>query len=191
MYNVYIEQCDDIGMWQSYFDDIKDEFVAIGNKDYNTHKTEWWEKAEEKFNDYIYEQLEDKEMKQIEKIQESSKNDIETTYRIAKEILGYDVKYVQIKGYCQSEWQNVFYEKEYESDLGLYEALYFGMYKELTLKDVKDEDNIYSDIITDDELWELKRGNLREELEKRQGEKINKVYEFDGYIKTPKYKEVA
>ena len=130
-------------------------------------------------------------MKQIEKIQESSKNDIETTYRIAKEILGYDVKYVQIKGYCQSEWQNVFYEKEYESDLGLYEALYFGMYKELTLKDVKDEDNIYSDIITDDELWELKRGNLREELEKRQGEKINKVYEFDGYIKTPKYKEVA
>lgn len=40
MYDVYIELNDDVGMWQSYFDDIKDEFAAIENKDYYTHKTE-------------------------------------------------------------------------------------------------------------------------------------------------------
>jgi hypothetical protein len=97
-----------------------------------------------------------------------------------------------IRGYCQSDWNDVIYEED-KVNIDLLEAVYFGNITELIIED--DEEDGYYDWIPDYELWEIERnGNLTEFFRKRygygDGEEIE-IYESNGVIKTVAWKKVG
>lgn len=95
-----------------------------------------------------------------------------------------------IRGYTQSDWQDVVYIKD-SIDEDTLEAFYFGKLSELHYEDDSGED--YWDVITDDRLWEMERGDLKQGLREWFGipadEEI-KIRKFTGYTQTPNYEDL-
>lgn len=95
-----------------------------------------------------------------------------------------------IRGYSQSDWQDVVYIKD-SIDEDTLEAFYFGNLSELHYEDDSGED--FWDVITDDQLWEMERGDLKQGLREWFGipadEEI-KIRKFTGYTQTPNYEDL-
>lgn len=95
----------------------------------------------------------------------------------------------QISGYCQGDWQNIITKGDVNIDL--IESFYFGKIAEVF---VQDDGDSFCDVITHDELWEAERGDLKEYMRKRYEipqHKEVKVFEADGKIQVPNWKEVC
>lgn len=95
-----------------------------------------------------------------------------------------------LRGYSQSDWQDAIYVSG-SLDENILEAYYFNMLTELHYEDDSGED--YWDTITDDELWKMERGDLKQNLREHFGipadEEI-KIRKFSGYSQTPNYDEL-
>lgn len=95
-----------------------------------------------------------------------------------------------IRGYSQSDWQDVVYIKD-SIDEDTLEAFYFGNLSELHYEDDSGED--FWDVITDDQLWEMERGDLKQGLREwfsiPADEEI-KIRKFTGYTQTPNYEDL-
>ena len=95
-----------------------------------------------------------------------------------------------IRGYSQSEWQNVLYDaKDSDLDLQLLEDFYFRKLMEISVEDENGE-YVSSTIITD---THFSRDKLREILEENfefLKDQEYSVFEQDGYIQVTKWKEV-
>lgn len=97
-----------------------------------------------------------------------------------------------IRGYSQSDWQDVIYEED-KVDIDLLEAVYFGKITEIS---VTNGDDTYYDWIPDSELWDTERNNDRlvEFFRKRysidKNEEIE-IFKSNGIIRTIRWEKVG
>ena len=92
----------------------------------------------------------------------------------------YDV--ALMRGYTQSEWQNVYYPVEEEKYIDELEAYYFGKVKEY-----KDDDNCFY-LVLDDIAWKGTDA-IKKELSEQSGIPVEniKIRKFNGYTRTANY----
>lgn len=196
--------------WKDYVcADFNDKVVVYGNRDYKpVGEPEWWHRAKEIIDDldsngtidididdmvdyykYTRKSIEDV-IKAYDKCRYS--DDIDFVVEVAKILTGKKIVVRTICGYTQSEWNYIAYdEDEFDSNpTSIIEAMYFGKIADIT---VNTDDDEYGDVITDDELWEMERGDLKEELRKRydidEDEEL-RVYQTDGYRQVINWKEI-
>ena len=198
--------------WKNYVcADFDEKIVVYGNRDYNEiAETDWWKKARE-IIDYldcegtmfIMDMLRhfSYNMETIAKVIKAYDNciysdDIGFVVEVAKMLTGRKLVTKQICGYAQREWQYIAYDKdEFDNDpTDSVEAFYFGKIADVTVIPDGNDDESYGDILTDDELWEMERDGLKEELRKRydipEDEELI-VMQCDGYKRVADWKEVV
>lgn len=99
-------------------------------------------------------------------------------------IIGGTWKYRTIRGYCQSDWENIIYNSDTLSDEDIHriECEYFNMGLEFSI------DNTRGYYIINDYSFE----SIKKELSEMIGCNTDDIelYMFDGYTKIPKYKQV-
>ena len=102
-----------------------------------------------------------------------------------------------IRGYSQSDWQEVIYPAAEVSDeqLERLEAYYFGKVSAVDC-DPEDEDEVgITDTVTDDELWEAERNGTVADLIRDvcglEDEDGLTIYKSDGYIRHIKWKKIS
>ena len=105
-------------------------------------------------------------------------------------ITGEKYAYATISGYCQGDWSNILYPAQYGGEwLRHFEIEFFNMGAEwmITENDPDSDDNYY--LYT----YEWQNERIRAEIADAHGCDPADVvlYVFDGYIQTPKYKEVS
>ncbi len=104
-----------------------------------------------------------------------------------------------IRGYSQSDWQEVIYAKADKELVEKLEAWYFGNITEIGLSESEDNEEIGEidvwDTIENDKLWKIQReGKLKEYLLTSFGyneDEECEIYEADGYIQRTKWKKIA
>ena len=185
--------------------------VIKGNRDYWPHEeAPWWKEAIEYISDmdcygtdddckpdYDYDwgkltkEQTDAIIKLYDKCQRS--DDYRFIMKVIK-VLHPELKIegCTIRGYCQSDWQDVIYETD-KVDIDLLEAVYFGKITDII---VENGDDCYGDWITDDELWKAERNedNLADFFRKRfdipDDEEIE-IYKSNGIIRTIRWEKVG
>lgn len=106
-----------------------------------------------------------------------------------------------IQGCCQSDWQEVFYDSETWTDemLRNLEAFYFNTGSEWIAAEPSEEKLTPEEIAEEGGAGvyciEYMESKIKEEIKEYMGYKNDPavqvvLYQFDGYIQTPKYKEV-
>ena len=194
--------------WKTYVcDKFDDNVVVNGNRDYNAiTEAKWWKDAiniiteldcygldERELFDYYHEYFTREQLKEVYEEYDKCRcsDDMDFIVKVAnilhKEI---EIETATIRGYTQSEWQTVAYIKG-SIDVDRLETYYFGKLVDVT---VEEDDGDCGDIITDDELWEMERKGLKEELRKRydidEDEELT-VMKCDGYVSVANWKEVV
>lgn len=218
MFEVYIDTQDPAEylwgkdeLWKEYcgVENFDETFVLFGNRQYNKHvEASWYINAKEimddldaygteQFDPYDYE-MTDEQYKAISKMyidnHDKVNTDEEMLILILKILYPDDTfKTETIRGYNQSDWQNVMYKANEVKDLDLLESIYFGKINEFYYQD---EDGCsVSTIVTDNELWKAEReGRLKDFVRKNLNipkDEDFKVYQSDGFIRQTKWKEIA
>lgn len=196
-------------MWKDYVCENFDDFVVVkGNRDYSEiAEAKWWKDAREIIDDLDCNGTMDIDMDDMvryydypkEKIEKVIKayddcrysDDLDFVVEVIKLIHPErEIEIATIRGYTQSEWQEVAYVKG-KINIETLENYYFGKIADVT---VNTDDDEYGDIITHDELWEMERKGLKEELRKRyelpKDEEII-ILQCDGYKQVADWKEVG
>lgn len=92
-----------------------------------------------------------------------------------------------IKGYCQSDWNEIIYDAGIkDSDIRYIESMYFGMYSEVRI--VESENSEYWTEIIHDDLWNIK-DNHSELCKYFDVPEDSVIYLADGTITTTNWKE--
>lgn len=203
-------------MWKDYcgVENFDETFVIHGNRDYNViEEAAWYDDVkylmcdldELDWNDsedvastrQYYHDYSDEQWKAICKIYDDCKiSDSDDTYVKVLRIIYPNDKWETgtIRGYSQSEWNDVLYKANEVDDLTTLEEYYYGHIAELYTDD--DENGCSaSALVTHDELWKAEREGKLEELIRgaldiSKDEEIQ-VFESDGYIQQTKWKEVS
>lgn len=158
-------------------EDFNETFVLTGNNRFKgTENASWWQRAKEIVGDLdqdtfpgqvfaYYKNLSRQQRKLIlEKYNEYRYSDSPELILEVAAILYPEKSFGsrEIRGYCQGDWQNVYYDKQYENVIDFLEAWYFGQITEIHCIDGTEE--VWG-TITDDELWKWEReGKIKEEL---------------------------
>lgn len=197
--------------WKEYVSENFDEiFVIHGNRDYNAiEEAAWYDEVKYLMRDFdeldwndkddvastrqYYHDYSDEQWKAICKIYDECKvSDSDDTYLKVLQILHPEEKWEigTIRGYSQSEWNDVLYKATNVENLDTLEAYYYGHLTELY-----DETENVTAIVTHDKLWEAERENklgelIRNYLDIPKDEEIH-VQESDGTIQVTKWKEVS
>lgn len=113
--------------------------------------------------------------------------DYETLEQL-KKFTGKTWKVKTIKGYCQSDWNELYYvEGTDEYYLEEIENFYMGKVDEFRVVEDEDEEDSYYVFVPHDVVW---NGKLDICMYLGLDPKETKVYEDDGYEKVWKYKEI-
>ena len=183
---------------QEYLDFIETEETSLCN----------YESKEEIIYDYIQiKELDGKKLKAIEneilrykEVGYVEGNEEDTLCNILNIITGKKYEYSGIHGYCQGDWQYLIYNAD-TVDKNKIEAWYFNTGTEWKCIEMEDEVefdlnyDLDNDVFYHDSYFHYsvnydKEGILHEM--KEYGEYSNiEIYEFDGHIRTPKYKKVS
>jgi hypothetical protein len=195
-------------MWKDYVCENFDDFVVVkGNRDYSEiAEAKWWKDAREIIDDLDCNGTMDIDVDDMVRYYDYPKETIEKVIKAYDDCrysddLDFVIEVVRlihpereietatIRGYAQGEWQEVAYVKG-KIHIETLENYYFGKIADVT---VNTDDDEYGDIITHDELWEMKRKGLKEELRKRyelpEDEEIV-ILQCDGYKQVADWKEV-
>lgn len=104
-----------------------------------------------------------------------------------KKVTGKVWKTYTMRGYCQGDWQILYYvvDEVTSSEIETIENFYMGKVTEFEIEE--DGEDVYIDFIPDDIVWKGKKSicdyfGLKEEE--------TTIYEDDGYEKVYKYKEM-
>lgn len=97
-----------------------------------------------------------------------------------------------LRGYSQSDWQNVLYKKDFNIDLNILSDYYFGNVCELS---IESNDNIYWQQISNTELFKLENSTdikkaFRDFLGLSENENII-INKFSGYTQIANYTQIA
>lgn len=104
-----------------------------------------------------------------------------------KKITGKEWSYSYIRGYCQGDWNIVYYQLDTENIdkvIKFIETFYFGKYSEFVIGEDEDQ---YTDFVPHDVVWNGKKA-ICEHLGLDPENTI--ILEDDGFIKEYKYKEI-
>ena len=178
-----------------------DNIVIHGNRSYNAYENaKWYKEAmllinewDEEFTREDYLEFTDEQYKSLKELIENPPRYADDNENIARivNILHPERKIIAatIRGYSQSDWQNVLYDANAGIDIDWIEAVYFGK-----IKDVFDEESFNSTIITNNALWDAEReGNLQEKIYEWlniPNDELIKVFVQDGYTQVVNWKEV-
>lgn len=194
-------------MWKDYVcPDFDEKVVLVGNDRMSQYENaSWWKDAKEAITDLdsyldapeFREEYADKySSDQIEAVISAYDNwngdhYVEFITKIAQ-ILHPEIQLDEttLHGYSQGDWQDAIYVAG-SLDENILEAYYFGNLSELHYEDDSGED--YWDAITDDELWEMERGDLKQALRDRYdipADEEIKIRKFSGYSQTPNFDEL-
>lgn len=195
-------------LWKSYVcEQFDSRFVIIGNRDYSEIKdAEWYKNAATLLNDLQNTQFKDLDATDYG-ISKSKLNKVIQAYKQACNTRFYELPFTKtileiiypddtfklktIRGYSQSEWQEVLYKTTDldEHAIDRLESFYFGQLAEIEIED--EDECITVGCITHDDLWEWERNNtLKKKLtEEYQLPPDAKFFKSDGVITTIKYKE--
>lgn len=95
-----------------------------------------------------------------------------------------EYKSAVLRGSCQGDWQRIIYPAEYSAEwLRAFEVEYFDLGTEWKVQEGDDDPGFTMYCTTDDP-----RAEIAETVNATPGDVI--LYEFDGWIRTPKYKAV-
>lgn len=187
----------------AYGEDFDEHFVINANREYTkVEEAKWYtdmmDIQGEFDNLYCFHDEDDiqDELKDIARVYNLDYEIIKKAYEVQNDEIkmlnalnpGMTFKKRSICGYCQRDWNEVIYEASDEQYIKYVEAFYFGMVADVYTDDC-------SMIITDDELWKLKReGKLVEYIKENLGiadDEEVEVLEADGYIQTTNWKKVC
>lgn len=184
--------------WKSYVrcECFEDQVVLLENRDYGEYaEADWYERAKDILADIDgYDEYPEDLPKEINaKLKELYEN-----CRCTDDILIDVIRLLNpedvfrtgtIRGYNQSEWQD--YIVKGDIDVDLLESFYFGKIAEIT---VDTDEEIFSDAITHDELWEAEREGLKEYMRKRyelsEDEDI-RILKADGFKQVLDWKQIV
>ena len=200
-------------MWKENcgVENFDETFVIHGNRDYKgIEEAEWYDEVKYLMKDLdevvweddgdvkstreYHKKYTDEQWKAIVDIYDNCKySDSDETYLAVLKVIYPNDKWETgtICGYTQSEWNNVLYKANEVENLTRLEEYYYGHVAEI----YADSEDSCSAIITHDELWKAERENTLEKLVKElldipKDEKI-KIYESDGYVRIPQWKELS
>jgi hypothetical protein len=117
-------------------------------------------------------------------------DDTEYDYEVLEELkkfTGKEWSEITIRGYCQRDWNTLYYVVDECTDKEIKEIEDFYMGK-VTEFDIDDNGEVYRDFIPDDIVWEGKK-SICDYLGLKEEETT--IYEDDGYEKVYKYKEIV
>jgi len=191
--------------WKEYVaEDFDEKVVMFGNdRERTIENADWWITTKSLIEDLEYHDGDIEDLdgcyseEQLKKAKELYDNctysdDIDFIIKMVKVLYpDMELERTEIRGYCQGDWQDVVYVKD-SVDINTLQAYYFGMLTDIRVVVNENEDD-FGDVITDDELWEMERGDLKEELRKRyelDKDADIKIMKCDGYVQTKNWKEV-
>ena len=200
--------------WKNYVcADFDEKIVVYGNRDYDEiAEATWWVKAKEIIEELDFNGTSDRDVDDMAKFYKCTSDNIKEIIKAYDECkYCYDIDFIvkvanilfpekkietgSLHGYVQREWQYFAYASaEFDTDITEpLEAFYFGKIAEVTVIPDGNDDDSCGDILTDDELWEMERKGLKEELRKRydipEDEELI-VMQCDGYIQIADWNEV-
>lgn len=187
-------------------DYIKDKFCIFGNRHYNEYNKDiqWMETIINLSTDiqchYNIDNPEDvQELSENYDIPEenilevaaiidkyNNPETVEAITEMLNAVYGNRFETKTIRGYCQSDWNEIIYDEDIKESIRYIESMYFGMYSDVRI--VEDENNEYWTEIIHDDLWELK-DNHSELCKFLDVPEDSEVYIQDGYTTTPNWKE--
>lgn len=175
------------------FDEMPKGLEIYGNKDYKRHTSDIFDNVLEALENEDFDYI-DTEGRDIERLKELAAKyytrgaDNESIIAEALSIVTEQKwKYKCIRGCCQSDWNYIYYcpEEWTDKELEYFEAEYFNTGEEWRVIDEYGEECYYythewNDIYKTRELAESIGCSVQDLT----------LYAFDGWTKTPKYKEV-
>lgn len=175
------------------FDEMPEELEVYGNKDYERHTSDIFDNVLEALEeeDFDYVNTEGKDIERLNELAAKYYTRGANNEAIIAEALsivtGEKWEYKCISGCCQSDWNYVYYRPEEWTDkeLEYFEIEYFNIGEEWRIMDENGDECYYythewSDIYKTRELAENIGCSVQDLT----------LYAFDGWTKTPKYKEV-
>lgn len=182
--------------WKDYVvEDFDEKVVLFGNRYYSEIcEAEWYETANRILTNIdCYDEYPDDVSDDVN----AKLKDLYEKCRCTEDIIFDAIKLLYpednfdmgtINGYVQGDWQN--YIIKGDVDVNILEQFFFGKVADIT---VTTDDEEFGDVITDDELWEAERDDLRDFMRKRyeldENEEI-RILKADGMIQVPNWKEI-
>ena len=176
------------------FDEMPEGVEICGNKDYKRHTSATFDEGLEileygDFGDFGFTGHKAKRLEELcNKYYTQGANNEDIIAEALSIVTGQKWEYRQISGYCQSDWNYIYYRPEEwpEEALKYFEIEYFNTGDEWRIEDEEGDDlgSVYTHEWDDD-------GKRREIVENVDiGPCDVTLYLFDGWTKTAKYKEV-
>lgn len=192
------------GDWKDYcgVENFDETFVIHGNRDYHgIEEASWYEKAKELLGDLdqnefeevqrLYPEYTNEQFAKILDVYGKKYRDEDDLYVAILNIIfpEENFKTATIRGYSQSEWNDVLYKDGEGVDINQLEAFYFGQ-----ISEVYEEGDGCTAIETHDNLWKAQREGTLEKFVKDMldipSDEEIEIYESDGYIQTTRWKKV-
>lgn len=137
---------------------------------------------------YYFDNLHEKKLdKMIELVKKTEWITEKTVLEYLSLYYGEAYKTATIRGYCQSEWNTIYYPaSEPNETIDYIEALYFGKYDEFCL-----EEEGCSAIVMHDNLWKDPKKAVAEAFNLNPEEVEIEVYTITGYRQVPTYQSLS
>lgn len=169
-----LETCNNSYYWEDLTDELQEAgAVVCGNREFNTYNYIKNIDVSEIINDRKHCYINNEQM--IEELEKATGK-------------AYTVQ--TLRGYCQSDWIYIFYEKNTltQQQISYIECIFFGKYEEYYTDDDSDDGCVYmvaeSDYTTTEELKRVLAGQVGADVNAIQ------ILKIDGYQQTPIYKEL-
>ena len=112
----------------------------------------------------------------------------ETLCQLLSAITSKKWEHTTIRGYCQSDWNTLYYPNDGTVDIGLIEAEYFGLYTDFSVhaNDFDDENDIgFMRVYDFEDIKDVFKKDFGDLL--KDGDTVETRY-IDGYVSVPQYK---